>query len=227
MNDSDDTPAGSEADGFNGNDAPERWNMFARVLDEIMATRGKSIGHIDDHTTIHRQKVARVQRSLLDPGRIHMLNPNELDQVITAFALTSDEALRLRAAVVAASIQKTLLDRISPQDARQAADELYPTVLDAMRQRARQSRGVGSIRGIGKHMALPSVESEQQREREVLQQALAAAGNAHRALLHARAGLSERASSLASAQHDLKRALMGVTALLTQEDDTEDSATSA
>jgi hypothetical protein len=53
----------------------------------------------------------------------------------------------LRAAVVAASIQKGLLDRISPEDARLAAEELYPGLVDSLRRRATAARGVGQIRG--------------------------------------------------------------------------------
>jgi hypothetical protein len=124
-----------------------RWNIFARVLEDILAAHGARIGQIDDRTAIHREKVARLQRSLDDPGRIHTLNPDELREVRMAFGLTPDEVLRLRAAMVAASIQKTLLDRISAEDARLAAEELYPSLLESLRHRAHELRGVGRIRG--------------------------------------------------------------------------------
>jgi hypothetical protein len=127
--------------------ARARWNIFARVLEDVLAAHGARIGQIDDRTSIHREKVARVQRSLDDPGRIHTLNPEELREVRIAFDLTGDEVLRLRAAMVAASIQKTLLDRISAEDARLAAEELYPSILDSLRRRAHELRGLGRIRG--------------------------------------------------------------------------------
>ncbi len=103
-----------------------RWNIFARVLEEILQAHGCRIGQIDDRTSIHRETVARLQRSLDDPAHVHLLNPQELDEVCVAFGLSQDEIARLRAAMVAASIQKTLLDRISTEDARAAAEELYP-----------------------------------------------------------------------------------------------------
>jgi hypothetical protein len=124
-----------------------KWNIFARVLEEILAAHDARIGQIDDRTPIYREKVARLQRSLSDSAHIHALNPAELEQVRRAFTLSDDEMLQLRAAVVAASIQKGLLDRISPEDARLAAEELYPGLVDSLRRRARAPRGVGQIRG--------------------------------------------------------------------------------
>lgn len=128
-------------------DAATMWNIFSRVLVVILARHGARMGQIDDRTSIYPEKVARLQRSLYNRAHIHVLNPDELEQVRRAFGLSNDEMLQLRAAIVAASIQKTLLDRISPEDARQAVEELYPSLVDALRRRANAARGVGQIRG--------------------------------------------------------------------------------
>ena len=38
------------------------WNLFARVLQEILADYGLGLGHLDDRTDIHPEKVRRLQR---------------------------------------------------------------------------------------------------------------------------------------------------------------------
>jgi hypothetical protein len=76
-----------------GPDGVIKWNIFARVLGEILAAHDARIGQIDDRTPIYREKAARLQRSLSDPAHIHALNPAELEQVRRAFALSNDEML--------------------------------------------------------------------------------------------------------------------------------------
>ena len=54
---------------------PQRvWNLFARVLQEILATHGLGLGHLDDRTHIHREKVRRLQLSLKIPKSFPVLN---------------------------------------------------------------------------------------------------------------------------------------------------------
>ena len=94
---------------------PGGWNLFASVLQEILAAHGLGLGHLDDRANIHREKVRRLQRSLKVPKSFPVLNIDEMEQVITTCGLNRKEKIRLRAAVLATSIEETLMDRISPR----------------------------------------------------------------------------------------------------------------
>ena len=96
------------------------WNLFARVLQEILAEHGLGLGHLDDRTNIHPEKVRRLQRSLKIPKSFPVLNIDEMEQVITVFQLKRNEKTRLRAALLATSIEETLMDRINSEDALRA-----------------------------------------------------------------------------------------------------------
>ena len=74
------------------------WNLFASVLQEILAAHGLGLGHLDDRAHIHREKVRRLQLSLKIPKSFPVLNIDEMEQVITVFQLNRNEKIRLRAA---------------------------------------------------------------------------------------------------------------------------------
>ena len=64
---------------------PGGWNLFASVLQEILAAHGLGLGHLDDRANIHREKVRRLQHSLKVPKSFPVLNIDEMEQVITTF----------------------------------------------------------------------------------------------------------------------------------------------
>ena len=110
-----------------------RWNIFARELQDIMQARGNELGVIDDRTAIHREKVRRLQRSLLTPKRFPLLSPHDLDMLIHVFGLTGDEVIRLRAAILATSVEATLMGRIAQRDALRAAEQVFEITLESLR----------------------------------------------------------------------------------------------
>ncbi|HLJ80774.1 MAG TPA: hypothetical protein VKT52_04745 [Ktedonobacterales bacterium] len=119
-----------------------RWNIFARELEDILAVRNVALGVIDDRTSIHREKVRRLQHSLDEAKHFPTLSPNDLELVIQAFALTRDEVLRLRTAILATAIEKMLMDRISAAEALRAAEHIYAIVLAALRSEPDDLHGV-------------------------------------------------------------------------------------
>lgn len=109
----------------------EGWNIFARVLAGLLAKR--SVGMTDlYHAGIYREEVRRLRRSLKKPGTFPVLNPAELQRISAHYHLTPEEIWRLRAAVVATAVQRLLYGRISPDDSRLAALEIYPILLEAI-----------------------------------------------------------------------------------------------
>lgn len=121
----------------------KRWNLFARELQDILATYNLGLGHLDDRAGIHREKVRRLTQSLYTPKSFPVLNPEELEQVIQTFQLSDEEVLRLRAALLATSIEKTLMDRIHQDDALLAAEQAFPIILKALRE---QISGLSAVR---------------------------------------------------------------------------------
>jgi site-specific recombinase XerD len=109
-----------------------RWNIFARELEDILALRGLRLTHLDDRAFIHREKVRRLRQSLLRPRSFPVLNPTEMDNVIVTFQLNDNEVLRLHAALLATAIEEMLMDRISSEDALFLAEHLFSHLLQRL-----------------------------------------------------------------------------------------------
>jgi hypothetical protein len=126
---------------------PGGWNLFASVLQEILAAHGLGLGHLDDRANIHREKVRRLQLSLKVPKSFPVLNIDEMEQVITIFRLNRKEKIRLRAAILATSIEETLMDRINPDDALKAAEQILGIIELALQEHAHDLAGIGAVKG--------------------------------------------------------------------------------
>src|SRR5262249_29247054 len=120
-------------------DQPIRWNLFARELEDILAARGLRLGHLDDlkdawgGPLLHRGKVHRLQQSLKRPKWFSVLNPGELERVIQALQLTTEEQVRLQAAMLATAVEVLLVDRLDDmRDAVRAAEQLLPLLQQAL-----------------------------------------------------------------------------------------------
>jgi len=111
----------------------EGWNLFARVLEEILNGHGSHLSSIDDRAKIHPEKVRRLQQSLKDPKSFPVLNVDELERVITAFHFNVHERMRLEAALLTTFIEAKLMDQISPEAALQTAGCILPVLEQALR----------------------------------------------------------------------------------------------
>ncbi len=111
-----------------------RWNIFARELENILAARGLGLGHLDDRgVVLHRQKVWRLQQSLKSPKHLTTLSVDEIDRLTVAMQLNDIEQMQLRAALLATAVEMILMDRINPQIALMASDDVFHTLFAAMK----------------------------------------------------------------------------------------------
>lgn len=133
-----------------------KWNIFARELERILQARGYGLGHLDDRSHIHPEKVRRLQRSLREP-RFNLLSPVELERVGDVFEFTSDERMQLRAAVLATAIEDMLMSRIEADAALMASDQVFDILLEALQTHGDDSDGIGAVKGV----SLASISSEQ------------------------------------------------------------------
>jgi hypothetical protein len=133
-----------------------RWNLFARELEDILAIRGLRLGHLRYRTDefgaplVHHEKVRRLKHSLRAKS-FTLLNPEELERVMKAFEFTSEEHSRLRAALLATAVEVTLMDRINPDSALRAAEQILPVLRQAL-DSPDEDNGLRSIRGGGTAM---------------------------------------------------------------------------
>ena len=112
----------------------KRWNIFARELEDILATRGLRLGHLDDRKVVyHSEKVRRLQQSLESPRHLTTLNPEEMERLTEIMNLTELEQKRLRAALLATAVEMILMDRIDPETALMASDDVFNILFAAMR----------------------------------------------------------------------------------------------
>jgi hypothetical protein len=127
---------------------PRRWNFFARELADILATHGASLSQLYHRTTINPAIVSRLRQSLTQryPKYFPVLNSEQIDEIITNFQLTEEEQMRLRAAILATGIERILMDRLDPENALLATEQIYPTLLNALRGALREIEGLGSLR---------------------------------------------------------------------------------
>ncbi len=125
----------------------KRWNLFARELEDILADHQYTIGQLDDWGVgIHREKVRRLKQSLLMPKNFPVLNTEEMEAISEKLQLSDAEIMRLRAAILATSIERILMDRISPHDALVAAEQMLPLISKAMQEQINSITGMGAIR---------------------------------------------------------------------------------
>ncbi len=172
-----------------------RWNIFARELEDILADHGLRLSQLDDRAFIHREKVRRLRKSLERPKSFPVLNPAEMDEVIDVIRLDSYEVLRLRSAIIAASIQEMLVERIDAENAYIAVEQIFPTIMMAMESYKDETRGLSNMRN-----DTPVLREETKAE-QALEPALLAIDRATKALHLGRDGetRSERLERLQQA----------------------------
>ena len=180
------------------------WNLFARVLQEILAVRGLGLGHLDDRAGVHPEKVRRLQRSLKTPKSFPLLTLDEMDDVIAVFKLTRQERIRLRAAILTTSIEATLMSRINVHDALIAAEQILPIIEQALYDHAGQVSGLAIARSDSQF-----IMGEENEIERMLEEALASLDRATLTLHLSRYGetQAERLERVRQAQSSFKLAL--------------------
>jgi hypothetical protein len=123
-----------------------RWNIFARELEDILRARGMQLSYLYRVVGIHAEKVRRLQRSLASPKSFVMLNPDEIELLVENLHLMPEELQRLRAAILATAVERTLIDRIDQDTALKAAELLYPMLLDSLKKSTGSQSGLELIR---------------------------------------------------------------------------------
>ena len=126
---------------------PAKWNIFARELESILHHRGYRLGHLNDRSHIHPEKVRRLQQSLRVP-RFNLLSPDELELVSIDFGFTYDERLRLRAAILATAVEDLLMSRIEADDALTASEQVFDVLLVVLRTQSDDNSGMGAVKGL-------------------------------------------------------------------------------
>ncbi|HZS75908.1 MAG TPA: hypothetical protein VFA41_04790 [Ktedonobacteraceae bacterium] len=108
-------------------------NFFARELNNVLISKGLTLWALRQ-AGIQSAQIDRLRKGLGLPGNYHMLNPDDMQKVIRTFRLSSQEVMRIRAAIPATSIMQTLMERIYLESAYQVADQIYKYILQAMQK---------------------------------------------------------------------------------------------
>jgi|SRR5216683_433768 len=121
--------------------ANTRWNIFARTLEDILTKRHLNWQDLYRQAGIEQESVESLQASLLSPTAFPILTVEEMDDVIDAFDMSSQEMLQLRAAIIATSVERMLIERIESQAALLAAEQVFATTLDALAKQKDEKHG--------------------------------------------------------------------------------------
>ncbi len=125
----------------------KRWNLFARELEDILTAHNLHLGLLDDRVGIHREKIRRLQKSLLTPKSFPVLNPAELELLAATFNLSEEEQARLRAALLATAVERMLMSRIDQDNALQASEQIQTVLRDTLLLQLEQEGDMGPTRG--------------------------------------------------------------------------------
>lgn len=110
------------------------WNIFVRELEAILRAHGLRLSQLDDRgIVLHREKVRRLQQSMKSPRHLTTLNPDEIERLIREVQLTEIERKTLHAALLATAVEMLLMDRIDPQTALMASDDVFHILFAAMK----------------------------------------------------------------------------------------------
>jgi hypothetical protein len=114
----------------------KRWNLFARELENILTAHKLSMSQLSSTIGISPEKARRIIQSLHLPQNLPVLNPEEMKLVEQKLQLSHEERLRLRASLLATSIQKTLVSRMSRESALLVAEQAFPVIFQALGEQA-------------------------------------------------------------------------------------------
>ncbi len=123
------------------------WNIFARELQNVLRRYNLDLNSLNSRVGIHPEKVRRLAQSLRSPESFPVLNVDEMDRLIAVLNPAQGEIIQLRAAILATSIERTLMDRINQDDALKAADQVFPMIFQALEDEAESDEGLGNVRG--------------------------------------------------------------------------------
>lgn len=137
-----------------------RWNLFARELEDLLRAHGHRLGHISTRTNINPTKVLRLRESLSqrNPKCFPLLPQDEIDEIVAAFELTPIEHRRLQASVLVTAMERVLVNRLDPDNALLAAEQLFPAIMAALRQHGCETQGLGLF--VGEPCQRPPASSE-------------------------------------------------------------------
>lgn len=102
------------------------WNLFAQELEEILQAHHQRLSALDPRLGIAEDRARRLQQSLHLSANLPVLSPEELDTLEIALPLSSEESIRLRAALLATAVEQMLADRIGRERAVQAVKSIVP-----------------------------------------------------------------------------------------------------
>jgi len=156
--------------------------IFARCLSDILVAKGKSIGSlhtviVDDRRTpplrIPPLQIMRLKQATKDGCTMSVtLNPAQLEAVRDKFNLDDEDMRVLKAALLAESGVRLLLDRIPPDEALKIANGIFHMMLEADTETL-DTYGVDieGVRGIDDEMfdelSFPLVALEQEYRQEL------------------------------------------------------------
>jgi hypothetical protein len=121
-----------------------RWNLFARELENILNARGLSMSQLEKAGIPH-EKVRRMIKSLQVPKVFPIFTAEEMALIEYNFRLDDEDMLRLQAALLATSIQKTLAYRMSEYNALAAAAQTFPLIIQGLREEEQKRRDDESV----------------------------------------------------------------------------------
>lgn len=123
-----------------------RWNIFARTLEDILLKRNLNWRDLSTQAHIEQDIVDRLQASLVSPTSFPVLSIEEMDEITDIFNIDPQETLQLRAALIATSVERMLIERVESQTALQAAEQVFALTLDALiRQKGEKHGGLISL----------------------------------------------------------------------------------
>lgn len=113
-------------------DSKQPENLFAHELVQILAAHDLDMAQLTDLAGIPSAALQRIQQSLHDPTFSPVLNPDEMEAIVTTLFISETEQDRLRAALLGTAIKSLLKQQLGSTYARQLTSRIYPLLLEAI-----------------------------------------------------------------------------------------------
>lgn len=110
------------------------WNIFAAELQTILAAHEGATLWSLQRAGVHARTISRLLTSLGSPKSFPILNAEEMSFVRNTFHLTTREFQRLMAAIMAASIEARLMNRMNQHLAYQATKRIFIALAEVIEQ---------------------------------------------------------------------------------------------
>ncbi len=108
------------------------WNIFVRELQSVLQKNGLELKQLGDHVSISQYALQRLIQSANTPPELPILSEEEMKQLSPL--IDPEDAVRLKAALLAIAVQRELMLYMWRDDTQRMAEQIFPIIFSSLKQ---------------------------------------------------------------------------------------------